>query len=59
MPFGLTNAPTAFIDSMNLVFKPHLDKLVVVFLNDILIYLKFREEHVQHLYLAIQLLRSH
>nr|GEU61139.1 hypothetical protein [Tanacetum cinerariifolium] len=49
MPFGLTNAPSVFIDLMNRVCRPYLDKSVIVFINDILIYSKTREEHVEHL----------
>ena len=45
MPFGLTNAPAAFINLMNRVLKEYLDKVVIVFINDILIYLKTWEEH--------------
>jgi len=49
MPFGLRNAPTTFIELMNKVFKPNLDKFVVLFINDILVYFKDRDEHTTHL----------
>lgn len=58
MPFGVTNVPTAFMDLMNGVFKENLDKFVVVFTDDILIYSKSKKEHEEHLHLALQLLRS-
>nr|GEW20179.1 putative reverse transcriptase domain-containing protein [Tanacetum cinerariifolium] len=49
MPFGLTNAPAVFMDLMNRVCKPYLDKFVIVFIDDILIYLKKEKEHKEHL----------
>ena len=49
MPFGLTNAPAAFMDLMNRVFSPYLDKFVIIFIDDILVYLGSPEEHEEHL----------
>ncbi|GKC48466.1 putative reverse transcriptase domain-containing protein [Tanacetum coccineum] len=49
MSFGLTNAPTIFMDLMNRVCRPYLDKFMIVFIDDILIYSKTQEEHVEHL----------
>nr|GFA44791.1 reverse transcriptase [Tanacetum cinerariifolium] len=49
MPFGLTNAPAVFVDLMNRIFHEYLDKFVIVFINDILVYSKTKEEHEEHL----------
>nr|GEY72676.1 putative reverse transcriptase domain-containing protein [Tanacetum cinerariifolium] len=58
MPFGLTNAPAVFIDLINIVCRPYLDKFMIVFIDDILIYSKTQEEHVEHIRLVLELLKK-
>nr|GEV53290.1 hypothetical protein [Tanacetum cinerariifolium] len=58
MPFGLTNAPAVFIDLMNLVCKPYLDKFVIVFIDDIRIYSKDEKEYEEHLKAILELLKE-
>jgi hypothetical protein len=59
MSFGLTNALAYFMYMMNKVFMEYLDKFVVVFINDILVYSRSEEEHEGHLCLVLQKLRDH
>ena len=59
MSFGLTNAPAYFMNMMNKVFMEFLDKFVVVFIDDILVYSKNEEEHKEHLHLVLEKLREH
>jgi hypothetical protein len=59
MSFGLTNALAYFMYLMNKAFMEYLDKVVVVFINDILIYSRSEEEHEEHLRLVLQKLREH
>lgn len=59
MQFGVLNDLTIFMDYMNQIFCSCLDKFVVVFIDDILIYSKNKEEHVEHLWMALEILRKH
>jgi len=58
MPFGL-NVPAVFMDLTNRVFRPYLEKFVAMFIDDILIYFKDRDEHANHLMMVLQTLREH
>ena len=58
MPFGLTNAPAAFIDLINRVFQPYLDRFIIVFIDDILVYSGSSKEHSEHLRIVLQTLRE-
>nr|GFB85535.1 putative reverse transcriptase domain-containing protein [Tanacetum cinerariifolium] len=58
MPFWLTIAPTVFMDLMNRVFHEYLDKFVIVFIDDILVYSKTREEHEDHIRIVLEILRQ-
>jgi hypothetical protein len=59
MSFGLINALAQFMYLMNSVFMPKLDKFVVVFINDVLVYLKSTKEHEEHLRVVLQRLQDH
>ena len=59
MPFGLTSALAIFMDLMHRIFHDYLDRFVVVFIDDILIYSLLEEEHEVHLRIILQLLREH
>ena len=59
MPFGLTNAPVKFMCMMNNIFSRYLDKFVSVFIDNILVYSKNKEENEEHLRIVLQVLREH
>ena len=58
MPFGVTNTPAAFMDLMNRIFKEYLDDFSIVFIDDILIYSKDKDQHAKHLSIILQNLRE-
>ena len=59
MSFGLTNAPTTFMRLMNSIFHEYLDKFVIIYIDDILVYSKTEDEHAEHLRLVLTKLRDH
>ena len=58
MPFRVSNAPGVFMEYMNRIFHPFLDRFVVVFIDDILVYLKSEEEHAEHLRIVLRVLKE-
>ena len=59
LPFGLTNVPATFMNLMNDVLRPYLGKFVVVYVDDVLIYIKDEDEHAMHLKLVLDKFREH
>jgi len=59
LSFGLTNTPTFFMDLIYQIFEPYLDKFVVVFIDDILVYSTLKEEHAKHLRTMLKTLEEH
>lgn len=58
MPFGVTNAPSAFGSLMNMVYYQYLDKLIIIFIDDILVYSDKESDHETHLWMTLQILRD-
>ena len=58
MPFGLKNTSMAFMDLMNRIFRPYVDQFVIVFIDDILVYSKDRDNHDTHLRVVLEILRK-
>jgi hypothetical protein len=58
MPFGVTNAPTTFMDLMHRIFRPYLYQLVVIFIDDILVYSKDAQEYARHVRMVLEKLKE-
>ena len=58
IPFGFTNTPVAFMDLMNRMFRPYLDRFIIVFIDDILVYSKSKEEYEEHLRIVLEILKT-
>ena len=58
MSFGLTNAPAIFMDYINRIFRPYLDKFVAIFIDDILIYSRTKQEHEEHLKVVLEIFKG-
>ena len=58
MSFGLTNATVSFMDLMNMMFRQYLDMFVIVFINDILIYSRSENQHIEHLRIVLRILKD-
>jgi len=58
MPFGVTNVPCVFMEYMDIIFHPYMDQFVVVFIDDILVYSRSEEEHIEHLRIVLHNLKE-